>query len=368
MKSICSKVILSLITILFFACDTENESAIEPIDNSEVFDASNLKVLLTRGETNALIANGVNPFVEENVERKEVSIFGKIINGVSMGDYFFQEDNLTNMVKAYNKSDNLTARFASTNRIALPEVGKRTLRVGSVSDGIDAIPTNLTEPILSAIGQYNLLNMAKLNMQHVQITEAEANAGADENGPIDIILFLDSRGFFVGNFDGRAFFPDNGNPGFAIGFSASTNNFSVKNNTLLVLHEMGHTLGMAHSDFLTRATCGNTQALDPVLGDLLGISEVTGVCNIAGTDGSGNEFVSVMRSCGFFIWPVGTFTSKDKDAFRVLYSQVELPCETEDSEPLPNNCITNQAALDYIANNSSQEEIGKLFQFGFLCE
>jgi len=179
---------------------------------------------------------------------------------------------------------------------------------------------------------------------------------------------LDSRGSFVGNFDGMASFPFDGNSGSFIGFAAVTSDYSLKDNTILVMHELGHTLGMAHSDFLTRRTCPGTPVLDPIIGDLLGLPNATEVCNIARKDPSGNHTISVMQACGFFRWPTVDFTKKDKDAFRILYSQVELPCATADTELLSDTCITNQDTIDYIFDHATNDQIGRFFQLGILCE
>ncbi len=370
MKSICSKAILSLLFVLFFACDTENEPEIETTDTSKELDALNIEPLLTRKETSTLVAQGINPVTENSIERKEVALFGKSIRGLAIGDYFIPKTDLTEMTEAYfSKSNGETERYASTNRIRLPKFGRRNIRVGVITNGSDAIPKKLRRSVRQAVFNYNSLNMHKLRMTYVQISEAEANRGRDEGGKIDIVIFLDPTGNFVGNgFDGRAFFPSNGNPGRAVGLGNTTKNYSKKNNTLLIMHELGHTLGMAHSDFLTRATCDNTEPLNPRLGDLAGIPEVNGVCNIAGTDPSGNQFILVMRSCGFFIWPLEDFTTKDKDAFRVLYSQVKLPCATKNTPLLPEYCITDQNTIDYIFDTFEDREIARLFQTGVLCD
>jgi len=317
---------------IFISCENDyveiEESTIENKNNVSV-EYHNAKVILNRGQTNALFNNGINPLFGGAPEKVTANIFGKTLEGIFTGDYFFPYEQLDRMSEYQKPGKRL---FASTNRILLPEVGKRIVRVGAVVDGADALSENLLQAVEDAIDKYNALGMIKLKLEYVEVTEEEANNGADEGGTIDIVTFTDSVGDFVGDFDGRSTFPDLGNPGPYLGFSTYTSNYNLKDNTLLALHELGHCLGMAHADFLTRKTCGNTQPLDSELGDLLGVPGVSRVCNIAGTDDSGDLTDAVMTACGFFRYPTANFTAEDARSFTRLYSQVDLPCAVEQPE------------------------------------
>jgi len=312
--------LLFLSSLLFiFACEYD------PViinDNTNLTN-SNVEVVLNRAQTNALLASGINPLHGERLEQKTVTLFGKTYEGVAINDYFLTNDQLNKMADENQSNKRL---FASTNRVLVPEVGKRTIRIGGVIDGVDALAPSLLVALNEAIGKYNALNMVKLDLEYNEITEAEAFASLDQGGPFDIIVFQDSDTSFVGNFDGVATYPIDGNPGDLFGLNPAIANYSPKNITLVMMHEIGHTIGMVHADFLTRRSCGNTDPLDAELGDLLGVPNVTSVCNIAGTDNTGDLVDAVMTACGFFRYATADFTEEDADSFRKLYAQVDLPC------------------------------------------
>jgi len=366
--------LLAILSFGFLACEKDqsnlSDSSIEKDWTKDQLITSGLTndVVLTKEQSNALIKSGINALNDEEIPTsKKVKLFGNVYEGYAMNDLFITKGQLDNMT--IGSSDN-SLLSASTNRVSLPSSGKRLIRVGAISNGVDALSENLLFAAYSAVLNYQNLNLNKLNFQFVVITEAEANAGTDGDGPIDIIIFVDSQNNFVGNGDGRATFPNNGNTGPFFGLSTNTANYSFKNNTILIMHEMGHTLGMAHADFLTRRSCGNTDPLDPELGDLLGVANVTEVCNIAGTDDSGDFLNSIMRACGFFVFPSASFTSEDVSSFTKLYSQVEIPCAGDDNgeEEGGDDCVVlSQATINYIINVYGINFLNQLIALGYVC-
>jgi len=335
------------------------DDTLEQVENISNYEFKG-EVVLTRTQTNALVKNGVNPVGAETLEKTSFKLFGERHEGVNVNDIFISNENLDEMTQN-------NRLFASTNRVDLPNVGKRILRVGGITNGVDQLSTPLVIALITATAKYNALNMNKLAMVYVPITEAQANAGQDAFGPIDIVAFVDSGNNFVGNADGRATFPNAGNPGPFFGLSTNTANFSLKNNTILIMHELGHTIGMAHADFLTRGSCGNTAPLDPELGDLAGVANVTEVCNIAGTDDSGNFGGSIMRACGFFGFPTADFTAEDVDAFTKLYSQIEIPCEGEEIDE-GEFCIELPTSLiNQIIASGGEAWLNNLIAAGIIC-
>ncbi len=313
------QLIIGLVMSLSLFTNCETESFGDDVSNSQ-----EVNKLLNNGETKALLNNGINPLTG-NVEKLSTTLFNRSIEGYKINDYFVDSKQLSMMTNALNEGN--SKLFATTNRIGLPIKGKRRIRVGAVINGVDKLDRKQSRTVQAAVIKYNQLGMKKLTFRFVEITEQEAINGFDEKGPIDITIFVDSDNSFVGNADGRAFFPNNRNPGEFIGLNSNTINLGLKNLQLLLMHELGHTIGMAHSDFLTRGTCGNTNPLDPELGDLAGVPNVSSVCNIVGTDSSGNFSNSVMRACGFFIFHTPNFTTEDRKSFRRLYRQVGLPCD-----------------------------------------
>jgi len=351
-------ILLFLSCVLFFvACEQESM-------NDQINTEANTSVILTKKQSKALLANGINP-ITEDLETITLEALGKTMSGIKVGDYFLTNDQINSMAEA-NYSSLESRLFASTNRVSLPQYGKRTLRVAGVATGVDRLPNKSLTALSQAVSRYNQLGMAKLNMSFSAVSEAEANNGADFFGPLDIIVFVDSdRSIISGGSRALATFPNAGNPGPFVALSADLNDFSLDNITSLVQHELGHTIGMVHADFLTRRTCGNQTALDPVLGDLVGVPNVTEVCNIVGTDDSGNFDNSIMRACGIFVIP--NFTNEDVDAFRKLYSEIEIPCagndnNNDDDDGGNNNCVPQSEVSDL-----PQYFIDILISVGLVC-
>jgi len=347
-------ILLFLSCVLFFvACEQESM-------NDQIDTEANTSVILTKKQSKALLANGISP-ITEDLETITLEVFGKTMSGVKIGDYFQTNDQINSMAEADHSSVE-SRLFASTNRISLPQFGKRTLRVAGVGTGIDRLPNKSLSALFQAVSRYNQLGMAKLDMSFTVVTEAEANNGADFFGPLDIVVFVNSnRTILSGGNTGIATFPNAGNPGPFVALSADLNDAALNNITSLIQHELGHTIGMVHADFLTRRTCGNQTPLDPVLGDLVGVPNVTEVCNIVGTDNSGDFDNSIMRACGIFAIP--NFTNEDVDAFRKLYSDIEIPCAGNDNNDNNNNNCTPQSEVSYLP----QYFIQILISIGLVC-
>ncbi|MFS4493487.1 M57 family metalloprotease [Maribacter sp. 2308TA10-17] len=259
--------------------------------------------------------------------------------GYLVGDYFISNDEMdiyANELKeliSLSKSQSSKGiqastqkAFASTARIKLPRNGKRTIKIGFNNLGPSSLNNTILRGLQQAAQRYNALNLNKIEFQVIPLEERDGFRRL-RIGKIDTFVINDvdfsivPRGSFA---DAFARFPVNGNPGRIIGFNPNAAAFTQKEAMLLLMHEMGHTIGMAHSDFRTRRSCtGNTVPFRNPLGDLAGVRFVDGVRHIPGTDDTGNFTNSIMRSCGFFAF--NGFTGEDKRAFRRLYKGVRFP-------------------------------------------
>jgi hypothetical protein len=107
-------------------------------------------------------------------------------------------------------------------------------------------------------------------------------------------------------------FPSGGRPFNAINIgSGLQSGFSVNTVAHVMTHELGHTLGMRHSDFFNRAiSCGGAASNE-------GASNV-GAILIAGTPSGANVGGSVMNSC-FRQTETGHFTNTDITAWTTVY-------------------------------------------------
>ena len=110
---------------------------------------------------------------------------------------------------------------------------------------------------------------------------------------------------------GSSGFPKGGNPYGTINIGVGLQNYSSGVNTHVVTHEIGHCVGMRHSDYYDRSiSCGGAASNEGSAG--------VGAILIPGTPATARAGGSVMNSC-FTASESGNWTSTDKTALQYLY-------------------------------------------------
>lgn len=114
----------------------------------------------------------------------------------------------------------------------------------------------------------------------------------------------------VSGVGGSAGFPSGGNPYSQIRIGTGLQSYSTDVNEHVITHELGHTIGLRHSDYYNRSiSCGS--------GGNEGSAGV-GAIHIPGTPTTATVGGSVMNAC-FRSTETGEFTNSDKTALEYLY-------------------------------------------------
>ena len=172
--------------------------------------------------------------------------------------------------------------------------------VGTSVSKICVIPTSqfnsysrLSAGLDAAIANYNALGL--------RLTFVRGNTG-------DCTATINAR--TTSGVGGSAGFPKGGKPYGTINIGTGLQSYSVGVNTHVITHELGHCIGMRHSDYYDRSiSCGS--------GGDEGEGRI-GAIHIPGTPTTATVGGSLMNSC-FRSNESGDFSSSDRTAFNYLY-------------------------------------------------
>ncbi|RKS56173.1 dual-action HEIGH metallo-peptidase [Gillisia mitskevichiae] len=201
------------------------------------------------------------------------------------GDIALSANQLNNM-----STSNIQDKQYRTNNLVS---NNRTIRVIGYTGGSQALTSKQRTALQYAINNYNALNIG------LSFTLTFGTSYSS----YDIVVYQTSNG----QAGGVAGFPANGNPYKYVQIFNGMEQYSVDTNEHVMTHEIGHTLGMRHTDWFSRQSCGQS-------GEAAGSD---GAVHIPGTP-TGFDSTSIMLAC-FSANEDGEFGANDITALNYLY-------------------------------------------------
>ncbi|MBT8295482.1 MAG: zinc-dependent metalloprotease [Gramella sp.] len=201
------------------------------------------------------------------------------------GDIVMTEDEMHTMSSA-----SITDKqYRTYNLVSTP----RTVNVIGYTGGSQALTNKQRTALQWTIDNYNALNLG------ITFT---LTFGTNYS-PYDIVVYQNPNG----EAGGVAGFPSNGNPYKYVQIYSGMEAYSTNTNEHVITHEIGHAVGLRHTDWFSRESCGQSgEGADP-----------DGAVHIPGTP-TGYDATSVMLAC-FGANEDGEFGSNDVTALNYLY-------------------------------------------------
>jgi hypothetical protein len=180
-------------------------------------------------------------------------------------------------------------QYRTYNLVSSP----RTVSVIGYTGGSQALTSKQSTALQWAIDNYNRLNLG------ITFT---LTFGTNYT-PYDIVVYQNPNG----QAGGVAGFPSGGNPYKYVQIYSGMEAYSTNTNEHVMTHEIGHAVGLRHTDWFSRQSCGQSgESADP-----------DGAVHIPGTP-TGYDATSVMLAC-FGADEDGEFGSYDETALNYLY-------------------------------------------------
>ncbi|MBE8728242.1 M57 family metalloprotease [Flavobacterium hungaricum] len=277
MKKVKSIFALSVIALTLLSCNKEDEAV--PQSNS-----ASLKVTPeVLNKISSLSLNTSDVQVIENTKLDGTKEEAFLIEG----DIVITQEQLSKMDLHGGIT---TEQYRTTNLVSAP----RTIRVVGLSGtGTTALTTNMRAGLQAAINRYNNLGLS-INFT---LTFSSSTSGAN------IVVRRQT-----GSAGGVAGFPSGGAPYNSVTLYSGLDSYSTNVNAHVAAHEIGHCIGLRHTDWFSRQSCGqNSNEGTAGVGAIL----------IPGTP-SGYDATSYMRAC-FSSSETGAFNANDVTALNYLY-------------------------------------------------
>ncbi len=212
-------------------------------------------------------------------------------DGSYIDNYLIEDDIVMSEEQLFSMSSaSITNKqYHTYNLVSSP----RTINVIGYTGGSQALTSKQRTALQYALGNYNALNNG------ISFTLTFGT----NYGPYDIVVYQNPNG----EAGGVAGFPSGGNPYKYVQIFSGMENYSTNTNEHVITHEIGHAIGLRHTDWFSRQSCGQS-------GESAGSD---GAVHIPGTP-TGYDSNSIMLAC-FGANEDGEFGYYDTVALNYLY-------------------------------------------------
>ncbi|MBP0904641.1 M57 family metalloprotease [Mariniflexile gromovii] len=226
-----------------------------------------------------------------------------IVEGDIMINYA-QVDKMIDSKKSDKYSPNSKTNHYSSNNVV---DNNKIINIRGVNQGVGVLPYDARIALIDAVQNYNDLN---IGLEFI-LTFGPQDNSKDINA---IEIFETQPG-------GRADFPFSGNPGSLVRMFSGSIGYSSQVLKHIWTHEIGHSLGLRHTDWFSRESCGYnvSEPVNPV-----DFPNANGANHIPGTP-TGFDPNSIMLSCFDSSTATGEFDNYDKIALNYLFPAPPLP-------------------------------------------
>lgn len=276
MKKIKSILALSFIALTLFSCNKEDEAVQSNQESLKVTPE-----VISKLKSLSLNTSDVQVTTNTKLDGTTEDAF------LIEGDIIITQEQLSKMDLHGGIT---TEQYRTTNLVSAP----RTIRVvGLTGTGTTALSTVMRNGLTAAINRYNNLGLS-INFT---LTFSSSTSGAN------IVVRRQT-----GSAGGVAGFPSGGAPYNSVTLYSGLDSYSTNVNAHVAAHEIGHCIGLRHTDWFSRQSCGQNSSE--------GTAGV-GAILIPGTP-SGYDSTSYMRAC-FSSTETGAFNANDVTALNYLY-------------------------------------------------
>ncbi|WP_190809067.1 M57 family metalloprotease [Flagellimonas sp. S3867] len=327
MKNLTEIVVL-LVGLIVFGCTVEPKETTNLLTESELTDLLNGHKEFTLLEDYGLSKREIENFQKAGFEGEYVRVFesrdtksGQVSIVYEIGrDGYISEEGLFNRnpdnYQDQNNSldeknpieiDDLHSQYRISHLVSVNN-GVRIIEVKAINFFYFQNMDHVAEGLVRAVENYNNLNLdIQFDLNFYTIRTLQESWPLYTPG-INVVIDHGSGSNEPG---GSALYPSFGNPGSEVRIHVAANNQSINANEGLVAHEIGHCLGMRHTDFFNRSiSCPN--------GGNEGAAGV-GAIHIPGTPTQNNiDMDSLFLAC-LESTTDGEFSDSDIVALQALY-------------------------------------------------